>query len=153
MARKLLIFLTLAISIFVLSGLVVAPAGPPGGALGPYLNGVFSERVPGLGGSYTAEDAFPQLQVPSPLRIIPFPDSDDYVVLSKLGVLTRVNFDTQVSKVILDYSDRSFSLGEAGSTGMAFHPKFSNPEKPEHQSIFVFYSCLLYTSPSPRDRG
>ncbi len=111
----------------------------------PYLNGVFSETPPGEVGSWTVDDSFEEIKIASPLRILPFPNSDDNLVLSKLGEVWQVNFANQTQKLILDIKDRSFKLGEAGTVGMALHPKFGDEENLDKQLIFIFYR----TKPQP----
>ena len=60
------------------------PGPMPPGPLGPYLNGIFPSTAPGEVGSWEVEDAFPGMDIPSPVRILPFPGSNDLMVLSKL---------------------------------------------------------------------
>jgi len=111
----------------------------------PYLNGVFSDTPPGEVGSWIVEDPFKTIQIASPLRIIPFPNSDDILVLGKLGEVWQVNLTNQTQKLILDIKDRSFKLGEAGTVGMVLHPQFGNMDAPDKQLIFIFYR----TKPQP----
>lgn len=139
MQKKIILVFTLASLCFLMSSLVTPLPGPPGGDLAPYINGVFSEEIPGEGGSWAVEEPFPQLQIPSPLRIMPYPGTVEHLVLSKKGAIYRVSFETKEQEELLDFSDRTFHLGEPGATGMAVHPKFSNPTLPEHKDVFVFY--------------
>ena len=135
--------------IFVLIGIIgaslVAPAPPPSGPIGPYLNGIFPETSPGVGGSWTLEDPFPGFGISSPLKVKAFPGSSDILVLSKLGEVWRVSLENQTQELILDIKDRSFKLGEAGTVGMILHPEFGNPNAPDKQLIFLFYR----TKPEP----
>lgn len=118
--------------------LVQAPPAPPG-PVGPYLNGIFPTRAPGASGAWGLEDAWPELAIPSPLQIIPFPGTDDLLVLSKRGEVWRVSLSSQTQSLVLDIKDRAFKAGEAGTTSIALHPRFGDPTAPEHQEIFVFY--------------
>jgi len=111
----------------------------------PYLNGIFSDTPPGEVGSWTAEDSFEKIKIASPLRILQFPQSDDVLVLSKLGEVWKVNLEEQKQALILDIKDRSFKLGEAGTVGMVLHPQFGNVDAPDKQIIFIFYR----TKPKP----
>ncbi len=112
---------------------------PPPMPMAPYLDGIFTETAPGEVGSWEVVDAYPDLRLRSPLRIIPFLGEDNYLVLSKLGIVYQVNLATQESKIILDIRDRSFKLGEAGTTGIVLHPEFGNPAAPDKQHVFIFY--------------
>ena len=109
------------------------------GAMQPYLNGIFPAGSPGIGGSWYLEEPAPAIQIPSPLRIIPFPNSDDLLVLSKLGEIHRINLDAGQDQMVLDFKDRAFKKGEAGAVGMVLHPKFGDPGFPDKQHVFVFY--------------
>lgn len=149
MTRQLSVILSLIFAYLVFSSLNRPADGPPGGDLGPYLNGVFSDRIPGEGGSWTVEDSHPRLQVPSPLRITPFLGTEDHLVLSKLGTVYRVSFESQEQSTVLDLTDRSFNLGESGATGLVLHPKFAEAEIPEHRSAFMFYRY----KPEPEEWG
>lgn len=119
-----------------LSNEVSSPAPP---LIGPYLNGLFTETAPGDVGSWEAIDAYPNIEIPSPLRMISFPGTEDYLILSKLGIIYRVNFESQSQEIVLDIRDRSFKLGEAGTVGVVLHPKFGNDAFPDKQNVFVFY--------------
>ncbi len=131
-------FLVLLTAGLIALSLDLAPPSPPG-PIGPYLNGIFSETAPGEVGSWGVEEAYPEISIPSPLLMKPFPGSSDLMVLSKLGIIYRVSLENQTTSTLLDITDRSFKKGEAGTTGMALHPEFGNPSSPDKQSIFVFY--------------
>ncbi len=117
----------------------------PPGAIGPYMNGVFPSVVPGEGGSWELEDAFPNLELPPPVRILPYPGSNDIAYLGKIGEIWRLDLDDQSKTLLLDITDRSFKKGEAGTVGMAFHPAFGDPGQPDKQCVFVYYR----TKPEP----
>ena len=137
--------LTLAWLIVVFVGLSSLVTAPPPGDMAPYLNGVFPTSTPGEGGSWIIENAFPDLNLPSPLRIVPFPDTDDFLVLSKNGLISRVDFETQRVDTVLDHSNTVFHLGEAGAVGIALHPQFRPDEDHEQNLLFFFYR----TKPEP----
>ena len=118
---------------------LIAPAINPPGPVSPYLNGVFSEKAPSSGGSWELEEPFPNLTIPSPLRILDFPGPEDFMVLSKLGEIWGVKKSDQSKRLFLDIKDRSFNKGESGCTGMVLHPKFGDPSFPDKQVVFVFY--------------
>ena len=128
---------------FLVLGLIslatIAPALLSPDPMGPYLNGIFPKTTPGAGGSWALEDAYPELSIASPLRILEFPNSEDLLVLSKVGEIWRVSLQDQSESLVLDIKDRAFKLGEAGTIGMALHPQFGNPNAPDQQLIFVFY--------------
>ena len=121
------------------------PSLPPSGPIGPYLNEIFPDKNPGVGGSWAIEDALSSLSIASPLRILEFPGSSDLLVLSKLGEVWRVSLEDQTEELVLDIKDRSFKKGEAGTVGMVLHPEFGNPNAPDKQLIFLFYR----TKPQP----
>ncbi|MCG8332753.1 MAG: PQQ-dependent sugar dehydrogenase [Chitinophagales bacterium] len=135
MFKRLLFIAILVLTAF---SLMESPPPPPGD-MGPYLNGVFSDKIPGASGAWTLEDPWPNLSIAAPLRIIPFPGTEDVLVLSKLGEVWRVSFENQTQELILDIKDRAFEGGEAGTTGIALHPEFGNPAAPEKQLIFIYY--------------
>ncbi|WP_282773881.1 PQQ-dependent sugar dehydrogenase [Phaeodactylibacter xiamenensis] len=134
--RYLLVFLFFS----GLMAFTLVPPGPtPPGPIGPFLNGVLPSKTPGANGAWSLEDVSEGLSIPSPLRIIPFPGSEDVLVLSKIGEVWRVNLAQQTQQLVLDIKDRAFKEGEAGTTGIALHPEFGNPDAPDKQLIFVFY--------------
>ncbi len=121
------------------------PAPPPPGAVGPYLNGIFPPSAPGDGGSWELEDPAPDLNIPSPVRMISLPGSSDFLVLSKTGQVWQVTLSGQSSELLLDISDQVFYKGEAGAVGMALHPAFGDLSAPGKQHIYLYYR----TKPQP----
>jgi len=140
---KYLVFTTIVLAIVFLSFESFRP-NPPG-AIGPYMNSIFPSTVPGEGGSWELVDAFPDLELPPPVRILPYPGTEDIAYLGKVGEIWRLNLENQTKTLVLDITDRSFKKGEAGTVGMAFHPAFGNPDKPDQQCVFVYYR----TKPQP----
>lgn len=140
---KRLVFIPLILAGIFLSFESFRP-NPPG-AIGPYMNGIFPATVPGEGGSWELVDALPNLELPPPVRILPFPGTDDIAYLGKIGEIWRIDLETQTKTLLLDITDRSFKKGEAGTVGMAFHPAFGDPGHPDKQSVFVYYR----TKPEP----
>lgn len=116
---------------------------PPPKAISPYANGIFTSTVPGEGSSWTYESPFPNFSIASPLKIINFPNTEDLLVLSKIGHIHRINQNTGTSEIVLDIKNKTMGKGESGSTGMALHPKFGNPNYPDKQEIYVFYATKL----------
>ena len=115
----------------------MVPAVRPPGAIGPYLNGVFSAEPPGDVGQYDVEDVFPGIGFQGPVRILSFPDSvQGLVILGKRGQAWLANPETQASREIMDISDRILNGWEGGSLGIAFHPGFATGGKRE---VFIFY--------------
>jgi len=136
MSKATTIFLFI-VFIGTLSVALVSP--PPPGPIAPYLNGIFPTTAPGIGGSWEYEDILPDIGIASPLRIKEIPNSDDILVLSKLGEVWQINIENQTSKLVLDIKDRSFKKGEAGCVGMELHYNFNSATTLEEQSIFIFY--------------
>lgn len=122
--------------IFTGSFLVLPP--PPGG-ISAYANDIFPSTTPGAGSSWGLEDPMPGLTIDAPLRIINFPNTEDLLVLNKGGEIWQVSLENRTKDLILDITDRSFKLGEAGTTGMVLHPKFGLSNFPNKQEIFIFY--------------
>jgi uncharacterized repeat protein (TIGR03806 family) len=137
MARKLI--LPVFVVLLLVSAFSPERAPLPPGPVDAYLNGIFPEKSPGASGAWSLEDTWPGISIPSPLRIIPFPNTDDLLVLSKLGEVWRVSLQDQTQQLVLDIKDRSFKGGEAGTTSIALHPKFGDASAPDKQLIFVFY--------------
>jgi len=123
----------------VLFGAFTISFPPPPGAIGPYLNDVFPDTPPGKGNLWQLEEPMPELQILSPIKIAPFGDDGELLVLSKGGEVYIVNPDAQSKKLVLDIKDRTFKLGDAGSVGMALHPSFGVLDKPMKQEIFIYY--------------
>lgn len=122
------------------------PAPPAPGAVGPFLNGVFPETPPGKDGTWELDEPFPNMTFYAPVRILPFPGTDDILILGKRGVIWRVSVEDQSRKTILDFRDRSFGKGDAGAVGIALHPQFGDPSAPEKQELYLFYR----TKPEPQ---
>ena len=125
MLKKAAVILVVALMSGIFSSLV-QPSLTITGPMDPYLNGIFPESSPGVGGSWSLDDAFPELSINSPLRILQMPNSSDLLVLSKLGEVWQVSLEDQEQRLILDIKDRSFKKGESGTVGMALHPQFGN---------------------------
>lgn len=129
----------LILSIFItLLGAYFITAPPPG-AIEPYLDGIFPDTPPGEGNLWQLEDPMPHLGLPSPIKILPLDDNNTLMVLSKRGEVYLVDRDQQSKTLVLDIKDRTFKLGDAGSVGMALHPKFGDPNHPDRQEIFIYY--------------
>lgn len=133
---KMVVYIGL-ISLFLIS--TISPILPPPGAMGPYLNGTFSEITPGFGGSWYLEETLTEIEIIAPLKIVDFPNSEDVLVLCKTGQLWRINTTTQSQELVLDISDRSYNFGETGSVSLALHPEFGNPAQEDKQVVFIFY--------------
>lgn len=141
--RKITLFSIIALGIISLAPDFATISGP--GAIDPYLNGIFPKSTPGPGGSWLLEDPMPGVNFSAPVRIIEFPETEDILVLIKQGEIWRVNLETAERKMILDFKDRAFKLGDGGAVGMVLHPKFGQVDAPEYQVIFVYYR----TKPEP----
>jgi glucose/arabinose dehydrogenase len=133
MKKSITISAFIFIALILLSNTLFSP--PPANK---YFYGVFPSSAPGIGGSYALEEVSSGLDIASPLRIIDFPNSEDYLLLSKTGLIYKVNFEEEKSEIVLDIKDRTFKLGEGGSVGMILHPDF-NSEGSENNYILVFY--------------
>jgi uncharacterized repeat protein (TIGR03806 family) len=138
MNKRLLFLSFIVLFLFTAFSLVQPPPGPPG-PVAPYWNGVFPNKTPGASGAWTLEDPWPNISIPAPLRILPFPGTEDILVLNKLGEVWRVSLDHQTQDLVLDIKDRAFEGGEAGTTGIALHPEFGNPAAPDKQYVFIYY--------------
>ncbi len=115
----------------------IVPALRPPGAIGPYLNDVFSPEPPGEVSRYDVEDVFPGIGFQGPVRILSFPDSTQgLVIMGKRGQAWLANPETQETREILNISDRILNGWEGGSLGIAFHPDFATGGERE---VFVFY--------------
>jgi len=124
------------------SPLIIAPPGlnsPE--AIGPYLNGVFSDKVPGAGVEWEIENAFPNLTFVDPVQFVKFPDRDKFLVAGKKGKLWMVDNDpaTTTKQVMLDIENQVFTAGDAGLLGAIFHPEFGQAGSPNRGYIYVFY--------------
>ena len=97
------------LSIITLS-LVLAPAPPPG-PMGAFLNGHFPSTPPGANNSWELIDEWPDISIASPLRVIPFPGTEDLLIVSKVGEIWRVSLEDHTQELVLDIKDRSFKLG------------------------------------------
>lgn len=129
--------------------LALAFSGPvqvePPGAVGPYLNGVFPKSTPGENGAWQLEELVPEMSFDMPVRILPFPKSDDLLLLNKNGEIWRLQVASQSRELVFDIKKRAFRLGDAGAVGMALHPRFGNPFYPDKQLLYLYYR----TKPQP----
>ena len=64
------------------------------------------------------------------------------------GNVYRMNPQTGDKKKVLTLSDVYSEGLTPGLLGMVLHPDFKTDP-----FVYLHYTCLLYTSPSPRDRG
>lgn len=119
------------------------PAFNPPERVAPYLDGIFPAVAPG--GTWELAEPMPDLVFSDPVRIKPFPNSDDILILGKRGQLWRVNVAAQDKELVLDIRDRSFKKGDGGTVGFALHPKFGDSNFPDQQHVFVYYR----TKPEP----
>jgi len=139
MMKSLRLLLLLPLGLLALALDLAVPPPPLPGAVGPYLNGVFPSSAPGEDGAWVLEDRFPDFSFRDPLRLKPWPTSDELLLLTKVGKVWRLSLAEQKRTLLLDLTDRTFKLGEGGAVGMALHPHFGNPAYPDHQTLFVFY--------------
>ncbi|HKK77354.1 MAG TPA: PQQ-dependent sugar dehydrogenase [Saprospiraceae bacterium] len=122
------------------------PGDPdPPGPMGAYLNGIFPESTPGANGAWQLEEALPDMTFDMPVRILPFPDSEDLLLLNKSGEIWRLNINQQTRALLFDIKQRAFRLGDAGAVGMALHPRFGDPFFPDKQLLYFYYR----TKPEP----
>ena len=142
---KKLLYLYAALLGIAIFSMGVQVSGPPPGAIGPYLDGVFPSRAPSQGGSWGLEEVWPDRNYDSPVRIIQYAHSEDLLILNKSGKLYQTSTTSDDNKLLLDLSDQVFNLGEGGAVGLALHPNFGDPSFPEKQLLFLFYR----TTPMP----
>jgi len=116
---------------------LVTPINTTG--IGPYLNGVFPNEPPGEVASWSIEDAYPNISIVSPLNIQPFANTNEHLILGKLGDVWKVSLKNQTQELVLDIKDRCFAFSESGATGMTLHPNFGITTEKEHQVLFIFY--------------
>ncbi len=128
----------ISFALFVFIPLLVGGGAAPPMGIQPFLNGVFPTSTPGAVSQWDVETDYDWLQVPSPLRVIEDPSSDNYFLLSKAGQVYAVDFEMESTRLVLDISERTMNLGEGGSVGFAIHPEFGGDDE-EKQTVFVFY--------------
>ncbi|MDX1684943.1 MAG: PQQ-dependent sugar dehydrogenase [Saprospiraceae bacterium] len=116
---------------------------PPVEPVDPYFNNTFPSTTPGAQGAWEVYDFAPDNVIASPLKIIETPDSNEVLILSKIGEVWRMNLESKEQQIVLDFKDRSFKLGEAGAVGIALHPRFEEGEPFDY--LFVYYR----TKPQP----
>ncbi len=114
---------------------------PPPDSIGPYINGIFSDQIPGEDGTWSIEEVYDWIDAPSPLRLLALPDTEDYLLLTKVGLVYRINFEDQTLWPVLDIFDQTFNLSEGGSVGFALHPQFETLDGSNAgaQCLFLFY--------------
>jgi len=118
---------------------ILLTTSPPPGAVGAYMDGVFPESQPGANSKWELIDPMPNLTLKSPLRMVRMPNAEDYLVLSKAGLVYRVSVADEQKSIALDISHLTFKKGDSGSTGMALHPKFGDSNFPDKQEVYIFY--------------
>ena len=75
----------------------------------------------------------------------PKSDPGHLYVVEQCGQIERLPLDGSEPEVFLDVSDLIVCGGEQGLLSVAFAP--------DYDKSGLLYVCLLYTSPSPRDRS
>lgn len=117
--------------------------------MGAFLNGKLPSTTIG---NWDIDDAFPNVEIPSPVRMSTFANTDEFIILSKKGQLFLLNIEDQTLDIILDIEDQTFKLGDCGTVGMALHPNFQPNQDHDQNLIFIFYK----SKPDPdqwNDRG
>jgi uncharacterized repeat protein (TIGR03806 family) len=109
------------------------------GPMGPYLNGIFPPTAPQADGGWELIDPLPGMTFTFPVDIIPFPETEDLLVLGKNGFLHRVSIQDQSRQLLLDLRDSTMNGGESGTVGMVLHPAFGDSNQPDKQQLFLFY--------------
>ncbi len=104
-----------------LSFRIIIPVPP--GPIDPYLNGVFPDVSP-ANEAIEVVDLFPDIEIQSPTKVVEFSSSDDLLVLTKGGIVFRMNTVEQTKSVVLDLFDQTFRLGDGGAVGLVLHPEF-----------------------------
>lgn len=112
-------------------------APPPIHPVQPFFNDVFPKVTPGAKGAWEVVDYHPDNRIPSPLKMNLIPNSNEVLVISKIGEVWRMDLETKEQEMILDLKDRVAMLGDAGIYGSAIHPRFD--EGPEYQYVFLYY--------------
>ncbi len=109
--------------------------------MGTYLNGIFSEEVPGTAGNWEVENVFPNLTFVDPVQFLEFPGRDKFLVAGKSGKLWLVDNDpaTTTKQVLLDIEQQVAVSEDAGLLGVIFHPEFGNAGSPNQGYIYIYY--------------
>lgn len=138
----------IVLSLFILLyGFVTVNDLRPPGKIGPYLDGVFPSKVPGLQGAWDIVNPLPNISIKSPIRIISFGSTGDVLVLNKAGEVHRLSTTNKSSQIVLDISAQTFKLGDCGSVGIAIHPNFDSENPSDYNKVFIYYK----TKPNPED--
>ena len=93
--------------------------------------------------SYTIEVIVPDLEIPWGMAFLP---DNSLLITEKEGQL--IHFQNG-QKTIIQNVPNTYVRGQGGLMGIAIHPNYK-----DNNTIYFTQStsCLLYTSPSPRDR-
>ncbi|MEL6671808.1 MAG: discoidin domain-containing protein [Bacteroidota bacterium] len=109
-----------------------------------FADGAFPVFTPGSEGGWYLEDVYPNLEMVSPIQLLPSPTSPDSMYVSLLGgqiYKFRQDEDLDFSKMVkvLDINEKVKVTDNSGMYGFAFHPEFANPVHDGYGSIFIHY--------------
>lgn len=144
-SRKFL--LISSIFFLLLFAAAIVPILPPPGLnnpepIGSYLNGIFPDNAPGGGsGNWQIENAYPNLIFTDPLAMIELPDQTGFYVAGKPGYLWKISKDpnTNTKDLVLDFSSRVDTDGDAGLINAILHPEFGQSGSPNRGYIYIIY--------------
>ncbi|MEM6633810.1 MAG: PQQ-dependent sugar dehydrogenase, partial [Bacteroidota bacterium] len=114
-------------------------------AVAPYINGNFPSTPPQAPTGYSTTNAFPNITLNSPFKIIKDPRGDRFFVAEKRGrisIFSTANGGSNYQTVV-DFQDSvSQGGGTHGLMGFILHPEFGQPGSPNRNYFYVFYRYI-----------
>lgn len=111
--------------------------------IGAYLNGIFPSNAPSSTAAYNVEVAFTNIIFDQPIFMLPYPGTNRLVMLHKPGYITtfpsRRNALQSEEVPFLDLTARTFTISDAGLTGLVFHPEFGQPGSTNRGYFYITY--------------
>ncbi len=136
---------TLAFSLLITVGFAPLILNQPGleqaAPMGKYLNGIFPASLVSKTG-VGAATAFPDATFAYTLVMTAEPRSNRFHIAAQFGVIEFVNADQpqEGKQNFLNIADRVWTGQDSGVLGMAFHPDYNDPDSPNRNYVYVYYT-------------
>jgi len=113
-------------------------------AIGQFLNNELPDKTPGSGNvtSWSIVPAFPNLYFQDPLVITHHPTQNLIFVASRGGNVEYFDNNPNVSNKqnLINLQNETAVVWDGGFLGLAFHPEFGQPNSPNRNYFYVYYT-------------
>ncbi len=133
------IFIAILLLFAIFSTSVISTRPPTVDPIKAFINNNLPKTTPGSAGSWTLENAMPNMDIRSPIQIANIPEGDDFFLINKWGEVHKISLTNQTQELVLDMKEETFIAGDAGLTGIALHPSFGDESAPDKQQVFIYY--------------